>query len=135
MKFTLRPVYKTDYQFLYNLLSDRNDYENISHHAIPTYEEHSQFWENVPYKDDYIILIRDIPVGMAYVSYKNEVGIHFIKDKENNKIRKDIINTILNKFKGEQLFFNVSSKNKPYIRLLRRMKFNLIEHTYATNIL
>jgi len=135
MKYTLRPVYRTDYTFLYNLLSERDERENISHQSMPSYEEHCRFWERVPYKDDYIILLNDAPIGMVYLTHQDEVGIHFIKDKWSNDIVKKVIDDLLVKHKGQTLYFNTSPLNKSLLRLLKKMNCKLIQHTYEYQVI
>ena len=58
-------IKESDYQFLYDLLLQRNSDANISHKKMPTYEEHVKFVRSQPYSKWYIIEID----GERAVSY------------------------------------------------------------------
>ena len=54
----LKTVNKTDYEFLYDLLKNRNPRANISHKKLPSFAKHIKFIESRPYSKWYIILRR-----------------------------------------------------------------------------
>ena len=75
----LKKVKDEDIEFLYELLSERNKNENISHRKMPSFVEHKKFVMSKPYSIWYIILIKKNRVGAIYVSKQNEIGIHIKK--------------------------------------------------------
>jgi hypothetical protein len=129
MKFTLKHVTENDYKFLYFLLKQRDKKENISHKKLPSYEKHCEFLNRLPYKEFYIIYHDLTPVGSAYLSKLDELGIHFLK-----KYRKLGTEQILEEFLPKAKFINVSPDNIEYLGILKNKGLRLIQHTYE-NIL
>ena len=46
----LKSVTKTDHEFLYWILGQRNPETNISHGKMPTFKKHEKFVASKPYK-------------------------------------------------------------------------------------
>ena len=46
----LKSVTKTDHEFLYWILGQRNPETNISHEKMPTFKKHEKFVASKPYK-------------------------------------------------------------------------------------
>jgi len=84
----LKPVSKSDYRFLYDLLMERNPRANISHKKMPTYNEHVSFVSAKPYSKWYVILYRVNKVGSIYLTSQNEIGIFIKKSFQNKQIGK-----------------------------------------------
>ena len=55
-KITLKIISKSDHQFLYDLLLERDPKANISHKKMPTFTEHLKFVKSKPYSKWYVIL-------------------------------------------------------------------------------
>ena len=52
-------VQNSDYEFLYELLKKRDPRTNISHRAMPTYQNHVKFIKSKPYKDESIVYLEN----------------------------------------------------------------------------
>ena len=76
----LKSVTKTDHEFLYWILGQRNPETNISHGKMPTFKKHEKFVASKPYKKWYVIKFLDERIGSIYLSYQNEIGLFFKKD-------------------------------------------------------
>ena len=75
----MKNIRKSDYEFLYNLLLEREEKTNIEHSTPPSFAEHSKFIKSKPYSKWYIIVDENQNrMGTIYLTKKNEVGI-FIK--------------------------------------------------------
>lgn len=63
--------------FLYLLLCQRPSAANISHKALPSYEDHRAFVNAHPYRYWYVIETAETatPVGAIYATHRNELGI------------------------------------------------------------
>ena len=107
----LKRVTHTDVEFLYELLKQRKNYENISHTKIPTFKQHVKFINSIPYSKWYVILCDSEKIGSIYLSKQNEIGIHIknnfdnlescLEFKKNCEKSRDAIVTELAKFKSE----------------------------------
>ena len=126
----LLPINEKDYEFLYELLSERKQITFISHKKMPTYEEHVKFIESEPYSKWYIIQIDDKKIGSIYLTKENEIGIHFFTQYEENEIFQNVIKEFFLKEPREKFFMNVSPKNEQYIDLAKKLGFHLVQHTY-----
>ena len=87
----LLPINEKDYEFLYELLSERKQITFISHKKMPTYEEHVKFIESEPYSKWYIIQIDDKKIGSIYLTKENEIGIHFFTQYEESERFQNVI--------------------------------------------
>ena len=82
----IKIVKKSDYSFLYELLSKRKFYENISHTKKPTYTKHLKFVTSKPYSKWYIIYSNDEKIGSVYLTKQDEIGMHFKEQYNKAKI-------------------------------------------------
>lgn len=67
-------------EFLYELMKERDPEINISHSALPTFEQHRQFVTRRPYRFWYLIEQEEASGKAAWVGYvsataRNEIGI------------------------------------------------------------
>ena len=82
----LKKVSKNDVDFLYQMLKERDETVNVTHHKMPTYKMHKKFvMESNPYDGWYIILLESKKVGNIWIENNNDIG-WFIK-KEFQKYR------------------------------------------------
>lgn len=115
------------YKFLYKLIGEKEDYQNISHKVMPTYEEHVKFNESKPYKEDYIIYDGE-PIGRVYITKQNEIGIHILKEHQGGGVGSDVLHLFLSR--KEPIYANISPNNKGSQRFFERHGFKLIQYTY-----
>ena len=116
MKF--KPITSFDSQFLYDLLKERQDYENISHQNLPSFYEHHCFVCSHPYK--FWLIIDNI--GTVYLTDRNEVCIHVFKEYVH--LVPDIIKEIPSLVKGEY-YYNINPDNKFMESILKENGFKL----------
>lgn len=73
-------VYQRHLRFLYELLSERKPWQNISHSKMPSWEEHVSFVEKRPYKSWFVVYKDKELLGAIYLSQDLEIGI-FLLDR------------------------------------------------------
>ena len=122
----LKKVSKNDVDFLYQMLKERDETVNVTHHKMPTYEMHKKFvMESNPYDGWYIILLESKKVGNIWVENNNDIG-WFIKNEFQHMgipVRSFQILKKLHKrsiYRGKNNF-----KNIPSCKLLEKMGFKL----------
>ena len=126
----LKPVSKSDYRFLYDLLMERNPRANISHKKMPTYNEHVSFVSAKPYSKWYVILYRVNKVGSIYLTSQNEIGIFIKKSFQNKQIGNIALRKLIQKNPKKRYLANVNPKNKKSIRFFKNNGFKLIQYTF-----
>ncbi len=98
--------------FLYQLLSERKPWQNISHKEMPTYEGHVHFVRSKPYKAWYIVEIDNNLVGAMYLSKANEIGIFLLESYTNMGYGSAMLNTLYQVHEKEREFIaNISPNN------------------------
>lgn len=126
----LRPVIKSDCDFLFNLLKERDPRVNISHKKMPTYNQHVRFVMSKPYSKWYIIENECRKVGSIYLTKQNEIGIFIQKKSQGKNIATIALNQLIKKNPRNRYLANVSPKNKKSARFFKKSGFRLIQHTY-----
>ncbi|RZD47131.1 MAG: N-acetyltransferase [Thaumarchaeota archaeon] len=126
----LRPVKKSDCDFLYDLLKEKDPRANISHKMMPSFSQHVKFVLSKPYSKWYVIEVSTNNIGSIYLTQNNEIGISIKNDFEAKEIISQIINLLIKKHPRSKYFVNVNPKNGKYIQFLKNHKFHLIQHTY-----
>ena len=126
----LKEVQKSDCSFLYELLSERKSYENISHKKNPTYVKHVKFVMSKPYSKWYIIYRATEKIGSVYITKQDEIGIHFKEKNITNKIRSKVLKMIIKKNPRDRYLININSSNTKMKKFLKNEGFELIQHTY-----
>ena len=125
----LNPVNNSDYEYLYELLKERTPQINITHKNMPTWEQHVEFWNAVPYKEAYIIH-ESSPMGLIYFSKRNEVGIFIEEIHHHQGIGKDALELLLAKHRDERILANVNPQNQKSINFFLQFGFKHIQNTY-----
>ena len=126
----LKLIRKSDVDFLYEILSERTTNENISHKEMPTYKKHVKFVLSKPYKKWYIIYYKKQKFGSIYLTNLNEIGIHFKKVPISDSLITKSIELLINKNPGKRFLINVSPNNKKFIKIIKKNRLKLIQHTY-----
>jgi len=128
---TLRKVAPEDFPFFYELLEDKTPEQNISHTAMPSWEDHVDFNTANPYAEDYVLLNEDhVRVGRIYLTHKNEIGIHVHSRYQGKHYGTAALVTLLVKHKDEELYANISPKNVRSQAFFEKMGFTLHQMTY-----
>ena len=108
----LLPINEKDYEFLYELLSERKQITFISHKKMPTYEEHVKFIESEPYSKWYIIQIDDKKIGSIYLTKENEIGIFLKEPIQRRGIGSNALNELIDINPGLRYLANINPKNE-----------------------
>ena len=127
---TLKPISKTDHQFLYELLAERDPRANISHIKMPTFQQHVRFVKSKPYSRWYIIKYDDQNAGSIYLTHMNEIGIFLKKEFHGKNIGKKALNLLMQLNPRERYLANVNPRNRKSIRFFKKNGFQLIQYTY-----
>ena len=129
----LKEVQKSDCSFLYELLSERKLYENISHKKNPTYAKHIKFVMSKPYSKWYIIYRATEKIGSIYITKQDEIGIHFKEQNLTNKIYSKVLKMIIKKNPRNRYLININPRNTKMKKFLKNEGFELIQHTYEVS--
>ncbi len=129
-KIDLQLVTKKDFEFLYELLKERNSSINISHQKMPTYNKHINFILSKPYSKWYIIYFERTKVGSIYISKQNEVGIFIMKKFLKKGIGSEALEMIIKLNPRKQFLANINPKNKKSIEFFKKNGFKILQHTY-----
>jgi len=127
---SLKHVSKLDYNFLYDLLEERNSISNISHKKMPTFKNHLKFVSSKPYKKWYIIKMSTNSIGSIYLSYQNEIGFFLKKEYDDAKIANFIIKLFMKKNPLDEYFVNISPRNTKLIKFYKNLGFSLLQKTF-----
>jgi len=128
-KLCIKLITKSDFRFLYDLLSYRKPTENISHKKMPTYRLHEKFIKSKPYSKWYVIVFNNQKIGSVYLSKMNEIGIH-LKDKKYEGQFGEIISIIKKKNPRLRYLVNINPNNNALRKTIKKNNFKLIQHTY-----
>ena len=126
----LKEVQKSDCLFLYELLSERKSYVNISHKKNTTYAKHVKFVMSKPYSKWYIIYHATEKIGSIYLTKQDEIGIHFQEQNITNKIRSKVLKMIIKRNPRNRYLININPSNTRMKNFLKNEGFELIQHTY-----
>jgi RimJ/RimL family protein N-acetyltransferase len=127
----VNPDYIPLVEFLYDLLVERDPVANISHHQMPTFEQHHAFVKSKPYRVWYIIYADDDPVGSVYLTKKNEIGIFIIKSHQGNGYGKQAIRSLMELHPEKQFLANIAPGNSRSIAMFEGLGFDLIQFTFS----
>lgn len=128
--FYLKRASKSDYEFFYNLLKERNKIENISHKKLPTRKESDKFNSSKLYSYDFVILLGNEKIGRIYITKNNEIGIHIKKEYQGKNYGEKIIKLLFKKIKLKNYYANISPLNKRSQKFFKKLGFKLIQYTY-----
>jgi RimJ/RimL family protein N-acetyltransferase len=117
--------------FLYDLLLEREPYQNISHNRMPSFDQHRTFVELNPYKYWYLIYANDVPVGSIYLSKQNEIGIFIKKEHWGNGYGKLAVCYLMNEHPQEQFLANINPNNSKSTDMFETLGFELLQLTYV----
>lgn len=107
----------------YALLSEREPEQNISHRAMPTWDEHRDFVLSRPYPRWYSFDSQDgHPAGCAYLTARREVGIGVLKRFRGQGLASAAIDELMRLHPGRFLA-NIAPANAASIALFRKLGF------------
>ena len=126
----LQLVKRSDYEFLFEMLSQRNPNENISHKKMPTFDEHVKFVMSKPYSRWYIIYDNNEKVGSIYLSKQDEIGIFIKKNMQQKGIGQEAMHLLMTENPRKRYLANINPKNTKSIKFFKKNNFKLIQYTY-----
>lgn len=107
----------------YNLLSERELHENISHKALPSWEDHCAFVRSRPYLAWYLIA-NDFGrfTGAAYLTHQREIGVGVLKAHRGQGFASAAVTELMRRHPGRFLA-NINPANEASIALFRKLGF------------
>ena len=130
LSISIHPVKKSDSNFLYELLKERDSRANISHKKMPSIKQHEKFIQSKPYSKWYIIQSSNNDIGSIYLSKNNEIGVFVIRKNQNKGIGVNAFKLLMEKNPRIRYLANLNPKNKESMKFVKKCGFKLIQHTY-----
>ncbi len=112
---------------------------NISHKSVPSFDQHTKFVQNHPYREWVILKDNDRAIGNVYIQFDNSIGLHFDFSKYIERVDEvlSFINTSYSPLPAEpsvrisEFFFRVSSDNRLLQERLSILGFREVERTFV----
>ena len=114
---------------LYDLLAERTPEQSISHHAMPTYNDHVLFVRSGPYRQWYLIMALEY-VGSIYLSHRSEIGVSVFRRHQRKGYARAAVLQLMAKHPGPY-YANVNPENAASIALWESLAFRHLQSTYA----
>ena len=122
---------------LYAQLKNRS--HKISHKILPSFDEHTEFVHNHPYRQWAIVKNNGRAIGNVYIHFDNSIGLHFESSKYFDRVDEVLkfVNTSSLPLPAEpsvrigQFFFRVSSDNHLLQERLSILGFQEVEKTFV----
>jgi RimJ/RimL family protein N-acetyltransferase len=115
---------------LYRLLEERSPEVNISHRAMPSWEQHCAFVASKPYDAWYLIEADGGKVGAIYLSKTNEIGIFLFRSHRGAGYGKRAVTMLMERHPRDRYLANINPKNDASIAFFRELGFHHIQNTY-----
>ena len=135
-------------EFLYELLKEREPEINISHRALPTFEQHRQFWHRRAYRFAYLLVRQaEGKEEVAWIGYisatpQNEIGIVLRKQYRGNGFGPQAIKALMAmhrpnpaeaSVRNGHWLANIAPGNAHSRHIFERLGFREIQRTYEFN--
>lgn len=124
-------------QVLYDLLGERNPVANISHRAMPSWDEHLAFIAGRPYQDWYLITVDGTYVGAIYLTKPggksragDEIGVAILKAHRGKGYARAAIELLMQIHGARRYLANIAPGNEASIHLFEGLGFRHIQNTY-----
>jgi RimJ/RimL family protein N-acetyltransferase len=116
---------------LWDLLSEREPQDNISHEMMPAWSEHIAFVDSRPYKAWYFIVVDEI-VGTIYLSRFKEISWSIFKRYRSYDYAAEAVELLMKAHPCPFYLANVNPPNEPKIATLKKLGFDLafVQATY-----
>jgi len=137
MNFELVIPTSAQIETLYTQLKNRS--HSISHKSVPSFDEHTEFVQNHPYRKWIIVKDSEIAIGNVYIQYNNSIGLNvdsLVSCEQINKILKGIYTShsplpAVPSMRFGEFFLNVSTANKMLQKKLTSLGFSEVERTFV----
>jgi RimJ/RimL family protein N-acetyltransferase len=134
-------------KILYQLLEERPEYANISHKAMPTFDEHLNFigqkpgaWgsgRTHPYQawfiaEEWLSQSDGMqPVGSVYLTHANEIGVSVFAKYQGLGFGEEAVRMVMELHWPRRFLANVAPGNEPSRKMFEKLGFKTIQHTLA----
>lgn len=115
---------------LYQLLKERDESVNISHRAMPTWDEHLRFVASIPYAAWYLIDVDGEMVGATYLTRQDEIGIFIFRAYQGRGFGKQAVTLLTEAHPRQHYLANINPDNHRSISMFTGMGFGLLQQTY-----
>ena len=137
MNFELVIPTSAQIETLYAQLKNRS--HNISHKSVPSFDEHTEFVQNHPYRKWIIVKDTEIAIANVYIQYNNSIGLNvdsLVTCEQINKILKGIYAShsplpAVPSVRFEEFFLNVATDNKMLQNMLSSLGYSEVERTFV----
>jgi hypothetical protein len=137
MNFELVIPTSAQIETLYTQLKNRA--HNISHKSVPSFDEHTEFVQNHPYRKWIIVKDTEIAIANVYIQYNNSIGLNvdsLVTCEQINKILKGIYAShsplpAVPSVRFGEFFLNVATDNKMLQKKLSSLGFSEVERTFV----
>ncbi len=126
---SLRPVSHDDAKFLFDLLAARPKEANISHHSMPSYEDHVAFVDSQPYAAWYCVIALSL-VGTIYLTKQDEIGVQILQGQQGRGFATAAIRALMKLHSRPRYLANISFRNNASARLFCDLGFTHLQSTY-----
>lgn len=111
------------HQVLYQLLHERTPDMNISHSAMPTWEQHVAFVASRPYLHWYMVDVgQEDFIGAVYLTSHREIGIGVLRRYQGSKYGPMAVRLLMDKHPG-RFVANINPKNTRSLDMFRELGF------------
>ncbi len=117
-------------KWLYELLKEREFYQNIFHRKIPSWNEHQQFVGNQPYKAWYLVYTEHHVCGAIYLTNQNEIGVFLFKQCQGHGVGLGAVKQLIKKHPAKRFLANINPANERSIKMFEGLGFRHIQNTY-----
>jgi len=108
-------------RLLYELLSERDPHQNISHKQMPDFDDHLDFIRSRPYSAWNVIEVDGL-VGACYITRQHELGIGILKRCRGKGYAEAALKMLMEKHPGRHLA-NINPQNHASLRLFHKLGF------------
>ena len=126
----LREVSKDDYEFLYQVLQERDCITNFSSNNIPSYEQHVNFIKSNPYQKWYVIEENKMKVGTINLDKEDGIGTFILKEYQNKGYAVKALKEIIKLNPRKKFYANINPNNVNSIKLYTKCGFKHVYNHY-----
>lgn len=130
-------------RILYEMLRERSEeddaFVNISHRALPPWEDHVAYVKSAPYRFWFLILDADHYVGQIYATRSNEIGIIIMRAHRGKGYGTQAVKAMTSTHeplpgkpgvRSDRWLANINPRNERSIRMFTGLGFTLKQQTY-----